>query len=66
LKVGVPAGVATKMVLSGIISRKGVIAPMDMEIVEPLMKELKEKYGIYCKEKTIEENTTDPAISLRT
>jgi saccharopine dehydrogenase (NADP+, L-glutamate forming) len=53
LKVGVPAGIATKMVLSGVISRKGIIAPMDMEIVEPLIKELKEKYGIYCEEKTI-------------
>jgi saccharopine dehydrogenase (NADP+, L-glutamate forming) len=66
LKVGVPAGVATKMVLSGGISRKGVLAPMDMEIVEPLMKELKEKYGIYCKEKTIEKNTVTPEVSLET
>lgn len=41
------------MVLSGVISCKGIIAPMDIEIVKPLIKELKEKYGIYCKEKTI-------------
>jgi saccharopine dehydrogenase (NADP+, L-glutamate forming) len=53
LKVGVPAGIATKMVLSGVISCKGIITPMDIEIVKPLIKELKEKYGIYCKEKTI-------------
>jgi len=41
------------MVLSGVISCKGIITPMDIEIVKPLIKELKEKYGIYCKEKTI-------------
>lgn len=51
--VGIPCGVATLMVLDGRISRRGVLAPMDAEINEPIMKELKEKYGIYLTEKTV-------------
>lgn len=43
--VGVPCGVAVKLVLNGIIHRRGVIAPMDPEINDPLIKELKEQYG---------------------
>ncbi|KAI1763036.1 Saccharopine dehydrogenase [Hypoxylon sp. FL1150] len=51
--VGVPCGVAVKQVLNGTISEKGILAPMNSKINDPLMKELKEKYGIYMKEKTI-------------
>ncbi|KAK0615961.1 Saccharopine dehydrogenase [Bombardia bombarda] len=51
--VGVPCGVAVKQVLSGQISDKGILAPMNSKINEPLMKELKEKYGITMVEKTI-------------
>jgi saccharopine dehydrogenase (NADP+, L-glutamate forming) len=51
--VGVPCGVAVKQVLDGTISEKGVLAPMTSKINEPLMKELKEKYGIFLVEKTI-------------
>jgi saccharopine dehydrogenase (NADP+, L-glutamate forming) len=51
--VGVPCGVATLMVLDGRINKKGVHAPMDPELNKPIMEELKEKYGIYLKEKTI-------------
>jgi saccharopine dehydrogenase (NADP+, L-glutamate forming) len=51
--VGVPCGVAVKQVLSGKISAKGILAPMTTDITEPLMEELKEKYGITMKEKTI-------------
>lgn len=51
--VGVPCGVAVKQVLNGTISDKGVLAPMNSKINEPLMKELKEKYGIFLIEKTI-------------
>lgn len=51
--VGVPCGVAVKQVLNGTISAKGILAPMSTDITEPLMAELKEKYGIYLKEKTI-------------
>ncbi|KAF6221471.1 hypothetical protein HO133_002327 [Letharia lupina] len=51
--VGVPCGVAVKQVLNGTISDKGILAPMNSKINDPLMKELKEKYGIECKEKII-------------
>ncbi|KAI1391201.1 Saccharopine dehydrogenase [Hypoxylon trugodes] len=51
--VGVPCGVAVKQVLDGTISERGILAPMNSKINDPLMKELKEKYGIYLKEKTI-------------
>ncbi|KAH8656629.1 Apo Saccharopine reductase [Tricladium varicosporioides] len=51
--VGVPCAVAVKQVLNGTISDKGILAPMNSKINNPLMKELKEKYGIECKEKVI-------------
>ncbi|KAI0013799.1 Apo Saccharopine reductase [Xylariaceae sp. FL0662B] len=51
--VGVPCGVAVKQVLDGVISDKGVLAPMSPRINNPLIKELKEKYGIECKEKVV-------------
>ncbi|KAI2642132.1 Apo Saccharopine reductase [Xylaria nigripes] len=51
--VGVPCAVAVKQVLDGVISEKGVLAPMSPKINNPLIKELKEVYGIECKEKVI-------------
>ncbi|CCF57472.1 hypothetical protein KAFR_0C04810 [Kazachstania africana CBS 2517] len=52
--VGLPVSIATKMVLNGTIKGPGLLAPYSPEINDPIMKELKEKYGIYLKEKTIE------------
>ena len=51
--VGVPCGVAVLQVLSGALSEKGILAPMTSKINNPLMKQLKEKYGISMIEKTI-------------
>ena len=51
--VGVPCALAVKQVLNGTISAKGILAPMSMDIVTPLMVELKEKYGIFLVEKTL-------------
>ncbi|GAD99825.1 saccharopine dehydrogenase [Paecilomyces variotii No. 5] len=51
--VGIPCGVAAKQVLNGTISDKGILAPMSSRINDPLMKELKEKYGIACQEKVV-------------
>jgi saccharopine dehydrogenase (NADP+, L-glutamate forming) len=51
--VGVPCGVAVKMVLDGTISKKGILAPMTMDICAPLIKTLKEDYGIELIEKTL-------------
>jgi saccharopine dehydrogenase (NADP+, L-glutamate forming) len=51
--VGVPCGVATIMVLDGRINQTGIQAPMDPALNEPIMQELKEKYGIFLTEKTV-------------
>ncbi|KAL0635354.1 saccharopine dehydrogenase (NADP+, L-glutamate-forming) [Maublancomyces gigas] len=51
--VGVPCAVAVKQVLNGTITDKGVLAPMNAKINDPLIKELKEVYGIECIEQTI-------------
>ena len=51
--VGIPCGVAVKQVLNGTITDKGILAPMNTKLNNPLIKELKEEYGIECIEKTI-------------
>jgi saccharopine dehydrogenase (NADP+, L-glutamate forming) len=40
-----PLLIAVKQVLDGVLSEKGVLAPMSPKINNPLIKELKEKYG---------------------
>lgn len=52
--VGVPCAVAVKQVLDGTLAERGVLAPMSWKICEPLLNELKEKYGITMEEKTID------------
>ncbi|KAI7782073.1 saccharopine dehydrogenase [Diaporthe eres] len=52
--VGVPCAVAVKQVLAGTISEKGVLAPMKWSLCEPILNELKNKYGINMEEKTIQ------------
>ena len=51
--VGIPCGIAVKQVLDGTISEKGILAPMTRNINDPLMKELKETYGIELKEEVL-------------
>lgn len=51
--VGYPVSVATRLVLNGTIQGPGLVAPYSPEINDPIMKELKEKYGIYLVEKTV-------------
>ena len=51
--VGLPCAVAVEQVLNGTISDKGILAPMDMKICAPLIKELKERFGIEMVEKTV-------------
>ena len=43
--VGLPLGIATKMLLNGSIKNRGVILPLDKQIYNPVLKELKD-YGI--------------------
>ncbi|KAL4871646.1 hypothetical protein BDV12DRAFT_163487 [Aspergillus spectabilis] len=51
--VGVPCGVAVKLVLDGTISKKGILAPTTWDICEPILKTLKADYGIEMIEKTL-------------
>ncbi|KAJ6438597.1 saccharopine dehydrogenase [Purpureocillium lavendulum] len=51
--VGLPCAVAVQQVLDGTLSEKGILAPMTPKINDPIMKELKDKYGVEMKEKTI-------------
>ena len=51
--VGVPCGVACLMVLDGRIKQKGILAPVTWDLAEPILTELKEKYGIYLNEETV-------------
>jgi len=50
--VGVPCGLATKQVLDGTISEKGILAPMSSKINDLLMEKPR-KYGIFLVDKTI-------------
>ena len=43
--VGLPLGIATKMLLNGTIKTRGVVLPLDKQIYDPILKELKQ-YGI--------------------
>ncbi|KAH8903109.1 Saccharopine dehydrogenase [Coniochaeta sp. PMI_546] len=51
--VGTPCAIAVKLVLDGTISEKGILAPLNESINEPLMRELRDNYGIECHEKVI-------------
>lgn len=51
--VGVPCAIAVEQILDGTLSKRGLLAPMSPEINDPIMKTLKEKYGIYLVEKTL-------------
>lgn len=45
ITVGIPVAIATKLLLTGVIKRKGVIVPTMKDVYEPVLKEL-EQYGI--------------------
>jgi saccharopine dehydrogenase (NADP+, L-glutamate forming) len=51
--VGIPCSVAVKQVLNGTLNKPGIWAPVTPEFAFPLIEELKDKYGIECKEKVI-------------
>ena len=50
--VGLPTGIATRLVLEGKIQRKGILSPLYPDLYNPLLTEL-EKHGV----KMIEEST---------
>lgn len=51
--VGVPCAVAVQQVLAGALAERGVLAPLTSRVNEPLIRELKDKYGIFCKEEIV-------------
>jgi len=51
--VGLPLGIATRLILEGKINMKGVIIPIHKEIYEPVLNELKQ-YGVdFIEKKTV-------------
>jgi saccharopine dehydrogenase-like NADP-dependent oxidoreductase len=50
--VGIPVGIAAKMILNQKLARKGVLLPIYSEIYNPVLMEL-EKYGITFTEKEV-------------
>ncbi|AMD20583.1 HDL161Wp [Eremothecium sinecaudum] len=52
--VSYPCFIATKLVLDGTIKGPGLLAPYSPEINDPIMKELKERYGIFLEETTVD------------
>ena len=50
--VGLPVGVATKLILKGVIKGEGVKVPVSEEIYNPVLAEL-EKFGIEFTEEEI-------------
>ena len=53
--VGLPLAICAKMILTGVITAKGVQMPLASEIYEPILAEL-ETLGIHFKEKTTQLN----------
>jgi len=51
--VGLPLGIAAKMILNGEITDKGVVIPVQKHIYEPVLKELDEEFGIRFSEHEI-------------
>jgi len=50
--VGLPVGIVAKMILNNEIKRKGVLVPVNAEVYQPILEELKQ-YGIQFIEKEV-------------
>ncbi|KAK3823519.1 MAG: saccharopine dehydrogenase [Benniella sp.] len=50
--VGMPCGVATQLVLDGVINKPGILAPMSWDLIDPLMKAI-EAEGVVCHEEIL-------------
>lgn len=50
--VGMPCGIATQLVLDGVINKPGILAPMSWDLIEPLMKGI-EAEGVVCHEEIL-------------
>jgi len=54
--VGLPMGIAAKLIMEGKIQQKGVKVPINREIYKPVLEELVQKFGIDFIEEEIELN----------
>ena len=50
--VGIPCGIATQLVLNGVLNKTGIQAPYTMDVVAPIM-ELLESEGLGLVEKVL-------------
>ncbi len=53
ITVGIPVAIATKLLLTGVIEKRGVIVPTMKDVYEPVLNEL-EEYGIHFIEEAID------------
>lgn len=53
ITVGLPVGIATKLVLNGVIKEKGVRLPLSPSIYNPILDELEREYQIQFKERDL-------------
>ena len=53
--VGTTCACAVKLILDGVISEKGILAPLSPKLNDPLMSELRQ-YGIWMTEKTVDKS----------
>lgn len=53
ITVGLPVGIATKLVLNGVIQEKGVRLPLSPSIYNPILNELADKFNIHFKERDL-------------
>jgi hypothetical protein len=49
--VSLPVSIATRMILEGKITQRGVVAPVKPDVYNPILDEL-ESLGIKCEERT--------------
>jgi len=51
--VGLPLGIASKLILTGKVNKRGVLIPIDKEFYEPILSELYSEFGVKFIEKEI-------------
>ena len=56
ITVGLPLGIAAKLLLQGKIKTRGVKIPIEKEIYLPILEELKNEFGIQFKEQKVNPN----------
>jgi hypothetical protein len=50
--VSLPVAIATRLILQGEVTERGVIAPIKPAVYNPILDEL-DRFGIRCEERTV-------------